>query len=98
MSDQDHYHQYRWAIQKLEEAFGAGSVTPRRPGDRGEVLSAEVRNPAAQGEREHYLVLFKDHLLHDLNKHSNPGIFLQGEIQRARGYFEGKQPQGMTQI
>jgi hypothetical protein len=123
MSDLDFYHQYRWAIEKLEAAFGQGNVVPRPPGDRGEVLALEVRNPAApvgagsaasesagsaasesagsgapEGTdgRSIYLVVLKDHLLMDLNKHAEPGIFLDGEIQKARAWFEGKSSQSAT--
>lgn len=96
MSEQDFYHQYRWALERLTEAFGADRITLRPPGDGGQVLAVEVRNSDGASQRPVYVVVFKDHLLHDLNKHSHPGIFLEGDIQRANAYFEGKQPLGIT--
>lgn len=94
MSDADFYHQYRWALERLAEAFGPDNVTPRKPAGQGQVLAVEIRGP--QSERAPYLLFFKDHLLLDVNKHSQPGLFLDKEIRAARAWFEGKSQRGTT--
>lgn len=96
MSLADHYHQYRWALERLAAAFGADHVTPQSPADGGQVLAVEVANPDAASDRRMYRVLLKDHLLIDLNKQSSPQAFLEREVKRAQAYFAGKSSVALT--
>lgn len=96
MSDMDHYHQYIWAIERLQQEFGAEAIQIRKPEDGAEVLAVEVRNPDPASDRPLYRVVFKDHLLQNLNKQSAPDAFIQGEIENIRGYFEGKRQDAVT--
>jgi hypothetical protein len=100
MSELDFYEPYAWALKRLGEVFGQENVTPRTPTDGGRRLAVEIRNPGG-GERPAYRLLLKDTFvkdqpLIDVDQVPDPATFLEGEMQKARSYFEGKSVYAQT--
>jgi hypothetical protein len=94
MSELDFYEPYAWALERLGQVFGQENVSPLTPTDRGRRLVVEIRNPGG-GDRPPYRLLLKDMYVKDLplidvDEYPDPATFLEGEIQKARSYFEGK--------
>jgi hypothetical protein len=77
---------YRWAIEKLDEAFGQGQVrvTPR---NHYHVITVTVFSP--QGERSEDLVLRNP--TDDLNKRKDRDKFLDRWIDQTRERFAARQ-------
>lgn len=99
MSD-GYTQQFDWAVRRLREEFGDDRVSVRVE-QEGEKLTAAVAgggNGDDDGEREPYVVLFKDPILGDVNRISDPRAFLEGEIGNARKWLAGESRQRRTYL
>jgi hypothetical protein len=88
-----HLQPYEWALRRLAEEFGAGTVSAVAS-PAGDKVAAAVAAP--DGGREPYVVILRDPVLGDANQLADPPAFLAGEIRFARDWVDGKSRRSRT--